>query len=401
MSTVSNDFIKILIDREYLYSLYQPIVSIVNNSIIGLEGLSRGYQPGKKAPISPINLFKAAERERLRIDLDRLCRKKVFINYPNYNDTVLFVNIDTSILDFVQGSGNIINMIKDFNLDPKKIVLEINESKVSNNLCLENFVLSQREYGFLVALDDVGKGHSNLDRIPLIKPDIIKVDREIIRNIHQKIYKQEVFKSLVDLSKRTGTLVVAEGVETASEILTCMELGADLFQGFFFSKPTRELEPKKIKNNLNKVTKSYKISAKSRLKRKVQGQSKNREVFENTITCLENTCKEEFGQFLGKVISFDTSLQSLFILNENGVQITETICRDSFIVDSPIFKPAVKGTDHSLKEYFCSLIHMDKQRYTTESYVSLATGHRCKTISGIFQNKIDSKMYILCIDFST
>ena len=94
-----------------------------------------------------------------------------------------------------------------------------------------------RQRGFLVVLDDVGAGHSNLDRIPLIRPDIIKIDRSLITGVDADFYKQETFKSLVSLSRRIGALVVAEGIETEREAVAALELGADLLQGYFLGRP--------------------------------------------------------------------------------------------------------------------------------------------------------------------
>lgn len=97
---------------------------------------------------------------------------------------------------------------------------------------LKMFLCTYKEYGFLIALDDVGTGHSNLDRISLVKPDILKIDRSIIDNIDQRYHNQEVFKSLVNLSKRIGTMVVTEGVERKEEAILAFELGADMLQGY-------------------------------------------------------------------------------------------------------------------------------------------------------------------------
>src|SRR5215204_1586863 len=96
-----------------------------------------------------------------------------------------------------------------------------------SNLC--NLFDRFRQWGSLL--------FSNLNRIPLIKPDILKVDRRLISNIDADYYKQETFKSLVGVSRRIGALIVAEGVESESEAIISLELGADLLQGYFLSRP--------------------------------------------------------------------------------------------------------------------------------------------------------------------
>ncbi len=75
------------------------------------------------------------------------------------------------------------------------------------------------------------------ERITLIKPNILKIDRSLIQNIDKEYYKQEIVKSLINLIKKFGGLSLAEGVEREEEIIKSLELGADIFQGFYFSKP--------------------------------------------------------------------------------------------------------------------------------------------------------------------
>ena len=94
-----------------------------------------------------------------------------------------------------------------------------------------------RSRGFLIVLDDVGSGHSNLDRIPFIKPDLLKVDRTLIARIDTDYHKRGTLKSLVDLGRKIGALVVAEGVETEGEAMVALELGADLLQGLCLGRP--------------------------------------------------------------------------------------------------------------------------------------------------------------------
>jgi len=237
-----NNFIGNIIKDERVAAYFQPIISIKKKSVIGIEALCRGIDVATDDIIPPDVLFNLAKDEELTIDLDRLCRKKALENYGSIcskdNDLFLFLNIESSIIDQgVVGSGHLLNMVNRYNIDPSNVVIEIVESKVDDISALKEFVITYRNHGFLIALDDVGSGHSNLDRIPLVRPDILKIDRSLITDIHKKYYKQEVFKSLVNLSKKIGALVVAEGVEKEEEVIMVLEFGADLLQGFYYSKP--------------------------------------------------------------------------------------------------------------------------------------------------------------------
>ena len=92
----------------------------------------------------------------------------------------------------------------------------------------------------MVALDDVGSGYSSLNMIAKLKPDIVKIDREIIDGIDTNPVHQSVFKAIVSLAKELEILVLAEGVERSEEVAYCAANGADLAQGYYFGKPSAE-----------------------------------------------------------------------------------------------------------------------------------------------------------------
>ena len=83
-----------------------------------------------------------------------------------------------------------------------------------------------------------------------------------------------------------------------------------------------------------------------------------------------------------------------------GVQVTETICGAGHdrALGGAMFRPAAKGTDHSLKEYFYVLIDVELQKYTTDPYVSLAGGQLCRTISTCFRDAVHNRTFVLCVD---
>jgi EAL domain-containing protein (putative c-di-GMP-specific phosphodiesterase class I) len=86
----------------------------------------------------------------------------------------------------------------------------------------------------------VGSGYSSLNMIARVKPDIVKIDREIIDHIDTNQVNQSVFKAIVSLAKESGIIVLAEGAERAEEVAYCAANGADLAQGYYFGKPSAE-----------------------------------------------------------------------------------------------------------------------------------------------------------------
>ena len=91
--------------------------------------------------------------------------------------------------------------------------------------------------GYRIAIDDLGAGYAGLGSFALLEPDVVKIDMSLIRNIHTDPLKQHVVESVVDLSHSLGIRVVAEGIETLSELSVVREIGCDYGQGYGLGRP--------------------------------------------------------------------------------------------------------------------------------------------------------------------
>ncbi|MGL4369652.1 MAG: EAL domain-containing protein, partial [Spirochaetota bacterium] len=165
-----------------IFVLFQPIISVRRKMLIGFEALARGVDPSDGRIIPPDELFALGAQAGSLTDLDRECRRAAFAAFAPLlqrdSSLMLFLNLESSIIDTgVVGSGNLTQGALDAGVNPSNVVIEIVESKVEDIGAMRFFVESHRAEGFLIALDDVGAGHSNLNRIPVVRPDIIKVDR--------------------------------------------------------------------------------------------------------------------------------------------------------------------------------------------------------------------------------
>jgi len=105
----------------------------------------------------------------------------------------------------------------------------------------------------------------------------------------------------------------------------------------------------------------------------------------------------------GRLVSYfqkHPQLECLYLLNQDGVQISETITNSRKLQSRKqfLFQPAPRGTDHSLKEYYYGLTYNSLTRYLTEPYISLASGNLCITFSGVLDDKASGKIQILCAD---
>ncbi|MBC3889359.1 EAL domain-containing protein [Acetobacterium paludosum] len=392
-----------IIQQKSLLAYFQPIMSVTGNKIIGLEGLIRGIIPGTTQIISPLLLFEAGNKEGLSKDLDRACRDKVLAAfkpfYQSDQDLLLFLNLDTSIIDEVGCSNYLNDQVNQNGINVKNIVIEINESKAKNTLALMQFVDTYKNYGFLIALDDVGAGFSNMDRIADLKPDIIKIDRAIVHKMDYIYHKQEVFKSLVNLSNKIGALIIAEGVETKQEAIQVLNLGGQLIQGFYFSKPVEEFvfSEALLEKNID-IVEEYKAFLFRELEDYNRKCLKYSQTVNRMIKSISTYDVSEFNFQLLKCIQDSVLIDCAYVLDESGIQCSETVgAKHSSICEKLVFHSAKIGVDHSIKKYYYNLIRRKQNTYVTEPYVSMATGSLCITYSKIFKHT--NKKYILCVDF--
>jgi EAL domain-containing protein (putative c-di-GMP-specific phosphodiesterase class I) len=351
-------------------------------------------------------LFEAARREGMIVDLDRLCRDVVLQEYKSIQrekeDSLLFLNFESSLLNaVVPGNSYLFDQVMQRDINPSNVVIEIIESEVSNTDNLITFVNFYRQKGFLIALDDVGTGYSNFDRITAIKPDILKVDKSILKDLENNYYKQEVFKSLGSLAKKTGELILAEGVETREEVLCAMDLNADLAQGYFFARP----QPYNagIDENAHEVISQVKDHFKNYKIRKIMEVRKQHQLYDDTLKSIlgkiSDKIPHDFDGLLKEIIDEFLCVDAQYILDNRGIQYTDTVLNEGITSRNKIFQSAKKSDDLSLKEYFYFLVDSGLPKYTTESYISFATGNLCRTITTTFRG-IDNQLYVLCMDVS-
>lgn len=407
MSMVShlNFDIKEIVDKESIITAFQPIVSLKRKKIVGLEALTRGCSPSDESIIPPNLLFESAEQNGKSIELDRLCRRTAIKNFhkiKNHRDMVLFVNLNTSVLN---QDGELQMLTKYYadseGIDYSNIAIEIVESAVENNDKLIEVIEKYREIGFFVALDDFGALHSNLNRLVITKPDIIKIDRCLVHNVSKSYYQRSIIKSIIELAKTIGSLTLAEGLEEEVDILTCYEMGIDLYQGFYFARPGA-FDEIAVESCLNKVltcADKIKKNIETSIHENKEKHKENQKIIEEVEGRLNKLAIKDFFQEFQETANGNDSVQCIYLLDSSGTQIGPTICGcgKKNLKHNHFFRPAEELDDHSLKDYYYYISHLGLERFYTNPYISLASGQLCRTAS--FRTNAGAKDYIVCIDF--
>lgn len=227
-----------IIENADITTVYQPIVSLIDGSIIGYEALSRG--PENSSLQSPDKLFSAAMLHNRTWDLELLCRTKAIeraLNIPK--DKFLFINVDPHIFkDEKFKRGFTKEFLAQHNMSPEVIIFEITEKTSIEDYKNFRAVLSNYvEQGYKIAIDDTGSGYSGLKMLTEIKPHYIKIDMDLIRNINKDTFKQSLIECFVRLSEITNMKLIAEGIETEEELKTLINLGVCAGQGYFINRP--------------------------------------------------------------------------------------------------------------------------------------------------------------------
>jgi EAL domain-containing protein (putative c-di-GMP-specific phosphodiesterase class I) len=231
---------EILINEE-VRTFFQPIVDIRDETILGYEALSRGP---KDSPLqSPLQLFETAAESDLVFELDRLCRRAAFENVKGISPhQKIFVNIMPSALydpDF-QGS-NLIGLLDSLELAPSQVVFELTEKFAIENYSLfADAIHDFTQMGFAFAVDDIGAGHSGLEKIAHLSPQYLKFDMDLIRDIDTSFVRREIVTALKNLGEKMDSTIIAEGIERKEELETLVGLGVPYGQGYLLGRP----EPK-------------------------------------------------------------------------------------------------------------------------------------------------------------
>lgn len=248
---------------------------------------------------------------------------------------------------------------------------------------------------------DVGTSQNDFQRITTIRPDIVKVDRFIIKEIEESLSAQEAMKSITNLAKQVGAFTIVEGVETVAEVINCMLNGADFFQGYYFADPMafEKLEKLNLNPKLDQTFVELNSSIRKRQASEINSRSENIKLIDNLVDVLSHTAPADFENALWNFVYSHPRVECAFLLDDKGVQISDTIMAENALDEkrSPLFAPAVKGDRHEIKNYYYAVHEGLENPFITDWYISNATGKNCKTLSEEFHDA-NGNSVIVCVD---
>jgi EAL domain-containing protein (putative c-di-GMP-specific phosphodiesterase class I) len=240
---IEND-LRRAVEGQELMVYYQPIVSLDTNKISGFEALVRWNHP-QKGLVSPADFISVAEETGLIVELGRWvleqsCYQMSAWQIQNPSSPPLSISVNLSGKQFLQNDliEQIQRILRETELDPLSLKLEITESVVMENAEIASSMLSQlRTLGVQLSIDDFGTGYSSLSYLHRFPVNTLKIDRSFISRMGSGDENTEIVRTILTLANNLGMDVIAEGVETENHLAQLKEMKCKFGQGYLFAKP--------------------------------------------------------------------------------------------------------------------------------------------------------------------
>jgi diguanylate cyclase (GGDEF)-like protein len=220
----------------HLRVAYQPIVD-VNGQLIGFEALLR-WRHALRGVIPPDVFIPVAERALMIGEIGNYVLRQVCEDLPRLPDVKVSVNLSANQIAMPALQEKMLAILAETGTDPRRIVLEITESaSLAANERIANQISALQDAGFRIALDDFGMGYSEFNQLRALPYDVIKIDKSYICALGTDHVTDVFVSAVVEIARRSGKNVVAEGIETEDDLLRASAAGCDRFQGYHFGKP--------------------------------------------------------------------------------------------------------------------------------------------------------------------
>ncbi|CAH1218704.1 putative EAL-domain containing protein YkuI [Paenibacillus allorhizoplanae] len=370
--------------RHEVRPYFQPIISLQSQRIIGYETLGRWVRESGVESLGPF--FKDPDMsEDMQLMIDRHLREQAIERIAAaLDESELFINLKPSwIYRTYKRTGILptIELLKKYKINPSRIVIEITEEEFTGKLQELTWIVElYREFGCTIAIDDVGSGFSNFDRIASLQPKILKVDLNILKkSIVHDGYKA-VMQSFSIVSAQIGASLLVEGVETKQELRSALQVGARYVQGFLFSKAEPDLQrPDAYKAMLEEEIKSF-GQDEFRRYHHLLSVHQRLDALINASVHISNAEEADavIEQTIGNVT--DNCIR-MYICQGDGYQISSNYTRSE---DGWGKDESYRQANWTWRPYFISnilMMNLQKQGILSQAYTDLDTSRQIQTYS--------------------
>jgi diguanylate cyclase len=219
---------------------YQPQVSLVDGSVVGVEALFRLKFDGRYLPAETV-ISVAGAAGILSELTDRVINRAIEqLSVLHRTHPVLTMSLNVSEDDLSSGTltERVLPVLRRYRVEPSQLCIEVTEeSLLQNPTAAARTVDELRSSGIAVSMDDFGVGFSSLTNLRILAVDELKIDRSFVTGLVGDPRTEALVVSIVDLARRLGAKVMIEGVEQLDEVTMARSLGIDLVQGYVFARP--------------------------------------------------------------------------------------------------------------------------------------------------------------------
>jgi EAL domain-containing protein (putative c-di-GMP-specific phosphodiesterase class I) len=233
-------FLRQLVSEELVAIVFQSIVDLRTNDIVGFEALGRGNH--HQLHQSPVKLFQLAEKCEMEGELCRLFRTqalKIGARLPSHFR--LFINLHPSQLTR-SDSLDWLEQLSRQNGGRHQLVIEASEQAKTNLTQLRSIKRQLQELGIELAYDDFGVGQARLLELAECPPHFLKLDRDLVRSMQDSETSREMVRAFLTAIAGKGIRIIAEGIESEQAAEVCLQVGCHLGQGFHYGYPTSLLQ---------------------------------------------------------------------------------------------------------------------------------------------------------------
>jgi len=234
--------IRYALEHKNVVPFFQPITN-AQGETTKYESLIRivEFKNGIKEVLGPDSFLEIAKQNGFYVEIANRMIVSSLSFFKNKSEKIS-ININPSDLFNISITDTLIKNIKNFDI-PKNIVIEITEQEsIEDFERLVHAIKMLRHLGVLIAIDDFGSGYANYAHILAIKPDYLKIDGSLIKNILTDADSRILVKSIVSFAKELAIITIAEYVENEDIYKILREYGVDEYQGYYFGKPQNLIE---------------------------------------------------------------------------------------------------------------------------------------------------------------
>lgn len=235
------------LSHQELFVAFQPQIELASSRVVGMEALVR-WRTAEGRMIPPDRFIPAAEQSGLIRELGEFvlrnaCATIARLHAQGFDKLRIAVNVSAIQFRHPRFLQEIEQVMRETRIDPHRLELEITESVAMEDATQLGEALAElRRLGVQLAIDDFGTGYSSLSQLKRLSFDRLKIDRSFVADLFEGGPQGSIANMVIELGRRLGIQVIAEGVETEAQSHTLRELGCHEAQGYLFAKPMPEAE---------------------------------------------------------------------------------------------------------------------------------------------------------------